>query len=82
MQTTDTTTQAASRVMKNGNGKQEEVRVVWTKRPVRLIERGSEVSEVQFLDTGHSQAIPNDQLEFFDDDAAYRRLHYGYSRDD
>lgn len=48
------------------NGKQpQEVRVIWTSRRVRLIERGSEASEVQFLDTGTSTAISNEQLKFF-----------------
>jgi hypothetical protein len=48
------------------NGKQpQEVRVIWTSRRVRLIERGPEASEVQFLDTGTGTAISNEQLEFF-----------------
>jgi hypothetical protein len=47
------------------NGKQpQEVRVIWTSRRVRLIERGPEASEVQFLDTGTGTAISNEQLEF------------------
>ncbi len=40
------------------------MRVVWTQRPVKLIERGEQASEVKFLDTGSIAAISNDQLDF------------------
>ncbi len=40
------------------------VKVIWSKRPARLIERGEQCSEIEFLDTGSRQAIPNGELIF------------------
>jgi hypothetical protein len=69
----------------NKSKQSQKVRVVWTTRRARLIERGPQVSEVQFADSGASQAIPNEQLEFepnTEDEEraanARRRCRYGY----
>lgn len=40
------------------------IKVIWTKRPARLVQKGETVSEVEWLDTGSRQGIPNDQIEF------------------
>lgn len=40
------------------------IKVVWTKRPVRLVERGEQCSEVRWLDTGTQQTLTNDQIQF------------------
>ena len=40
------------------------VKVKWSKRPARLVERGEQCSEIKWLDTGTNQALPNDQLLF------------------
>jgi hypothetical protein len=39
------------------------IRVIWTSRPVRLIDEGEQCSEIHWLDTGTRQALPNDQWE-------------------
>lgn len=56
---TDEEKEAAQAVFMKGN-----CRVVWTKRPVRLVARGEEQSEVRWLDTGSTQSIPTDQIIF------------------
>ncbi len=40
------------------------IRVVWTKRPVRLLAKGEQQSDIVWLDTGTWQSLPNDQLIF------------------
>ncbi len=40
------------------------IKVIWTKRPARLVARGEQQSEIKWLDTGTWQCIPNDQLKF------------------
>jgi len=40
------------------------IKVLWTKRPVRLVMKGDQCSEVKWLDTGSTQALSNDQINF------------------
>ena len=40
------------------------VRVKWTDRKAILLERGPNVSLIKWKEAGTEQAIPNDQLEF------------------
>jgi hypothetical protein len=42
----------------------DHIRVLWTKRPARLIRKGEQCSEIKWLDTGSFQALANDQIEF------------------
>lgn len=42
--------------------KYQPVKVIWTSRPAVLLERGEEVSVVQWQDTKSTQAICNDQI--------------------
>lgn len=44
--------------------KKSSVRVIWSKRPATLIEKGPSVSLIRWDDSRTDQAIPNDQLEF------------------
>ena len=50
-------------IMKRRVRKPALFKVVWTNRPVKLVQQGKQCSEVKWLDTGSYQAIPNAELE-------------------
>ena len=41
-----------------------EIKIRWTKRPVKLIAKGEQCSEIKWLDSGSTQALPNEQINF------------------
>jgi hypothetical protein len=51
------------------------IRVKWArKRPAKLVIKGDQASEIRWLDTGSSQTISNEQLDFLDEKRENKKI--------
>lgn len=41
-----------------------EIRIKWSKRPAKLVQKGEQCSEIKWIHNGVTQAISNEQIDF------------------